>query len=89
MHCGIQFVDVDRHGFAGVGCFVQQVAQQSFANTLAATLRQQRDVDDAMLGRPAFDIEAADVADLERDDQPVGVGIMRLMKCSELGDKRF
>ncbi len=52
---------MDRHRLADGGSLIHQVAQQRLAKSLAAMFGQEGDVDDAMLGRPALDIEAADV----------------------------
>jgi len=42
-------------------------------------LRQESDVDDAMLARPTFHIEAADVFPRLHHHQPVRIGMLRLI----------
>src|SRR5688572_25425448 len=67
----IEFFYVDRQRLAGFCRLVEEILHQRRPEPLAAVLRQQRDVDDAVLARPAVDIEAPGRLAAAQDDQPL------------------
>src|ERR1700759_1092515 len=78
-HRRIVFLDMNRDVFTGGGGFLHEVAQQRFAKSPAAMLRQEGDVDDAVLGRPALDVETSDILTGVARHQPVSFRIIFLV----------
>jgi hypothetical protein len=70
---------VDAHGFARHVGLGEDPLQQRRAEAAAAVLREQCDVDDADLLRPARQVEPADGDTLPQDQLEVGAGVVLLI----------
>jgi len=76
---GIEFFHVDGHRLAGAGGFIEQVGKKRCSKSSPAMLGKERDVDNAMLGLPAREIEPANRCSGMLDDKEIGARIVLLI----------
>src|SRR5215213_1896630 len=70
---------MDRHRLAGARGLIEQVGEKRISEPSAAMRGQQRNVDDAVLGSPARQIQPADRYSSALDDEEVGALIVLLV----------
>src|SRR5436190_17571734 len=76
---GIEIFHMDGHRLAGAGGLIEQVGKNRGSKSAAAVFGKKCDIDNAMLGCPACEIEPADRYSGMLDDEEIGPRIVLLI----------